>query len=107
MALDHHSVYVVELDPAVRKDRRFARENPSCPPDAKCLYVGVTGLTPEERFARHKAGIQDSPIVRRFGVRLLTELYEYLNPMPYAAAAQMEADLAADLRDQGYGVWQR
>jgi len=35
---------------------------------------------------------------------LMPELYEYLNPMPFEAAAQMEKDLAADLRAEGYTV---
>jgi hypothetical protein len=35
---------------------------------------------------------------------LLPELFEHLNPMPYEAAAQMEKDLAEDLRAQGYTV---
>ena len=103
----HHSVYVVELDPSVRNDGRFASENPDCSPDTQCVYVGVTGLDPIERFARHKAGIQHSRIVKRYGIRLLPELYEHLNPMPYEAAAQMETELADDLRDAGYAVWQR
>jgi hypothetical protein len=34
----------------------------------------------------------------------MPELYEYLNPMPFEAAAQMEKDLAEDLRAQGYTV---
>ena len=106
MAPDHHSVYVVELDPSVRDDRSFARANPDCSPELPCLYVGVTGLTPEERFARHKAGVQHSRIVKRYGLRLLPTLYEYLNPMPYEAAAQMETKLAEELRAAGHGVWQ-
>ena len=106
MPRDHHCVYVVELDPSVRENHRFAAANPECSPDLPCLYVGLTGLTPEERFARHKAGIQDSPLVRRYGVRLLPDMYEYLNPMPYEAAVEMENELAEDLRAEGYGVWQ-
>jgi predicted GIY-YIG superfamily endonuclease len=107
MSSYHHNVYVVELDPAVGEDPRFARENPDFAQDAQCVYVGVTGLDPEERLARHKAGIQHSRIVKRYGLRLLPDLYEHLNPMPYEAAAQMEIELAEDLRDEGYGVWQR
>jgi hypothetical protein len=107
MSSYHHSVYVVELDSSVRDHRRFALENPDSPIDAQCVYVGLTGLDPTERFARHKAGIQYSRIVKRYGVRLLPELYEHLNPMPYEAAVQMEVDLADDLREAGYAVWQR
>jgi hypothetical protein len=32
--------------------------------------VGMTGLSPEQRFANHKAGIKASSIVKRFGERL-------------------------------------
>ena len=64
----------------------------------------MTGLTPEERFANHKADIKDSPLVKRYGIRLLPELYSHLNPMPFEAAAQMEMDLAEDLRVAGYKV---
>lgn len=37
-------------------------------------------------------------------MRLLPELYEHLNQMPYEAALQMELELAEDLRDDGYTV---
>jgi hypothetical protein len=66
--------------------------------------AGVPGLTPEDRFANHKAGIKAAWLVKRYGVRLLPELYEHLNPMPYEAAVQMERDLAEDLRRAGYTV---
>jgi hypothetical protein len=64
----------------------------------------MTGLTPEERFANHKAGVKDSPVVKRHGLRLMPELYVHLNPMPFEAAVRMEADLAEDLRRAGYTV---
>jgi hypothetical protein len=34
----------------------------------------------------------------------MPELYGFLNPMPVEAAAQMERDLAEDLRADGYTV---
>jgi hypothetical protein len=64
----------------------------------------MTGLSPEQRFANHKAGIKAAWAVKCFGIRLLPELYAHLNPMPYEAAAQMEKDLAEDLRAEGYTV---
>jgi hypothetical protein len=64
----------------------------------------MSGLPAEERFANHKAGIKEASVVKRYGIRLLPELYEHLNPMPYEAAAQMEKDLAEDLREAGYMV---
>jgi hypothetical protein len=100
----HHNVYVVLLDPAVGKIRKIRAENPERDPKKPCVYVGMTGLTPKERFANHKAGIRSASVVRRYGLRLLAELYEHLNPMPFEAAAQMEQDLAQDLRRAGYTV---
>ncbi len=100
----HHSVYVVLLDPAVGKIRKVRAENPKRDAKKPCLYVGMTGLTPEERFANHKAGIKDASLVKRYGIRLLPELYAHLNPMPFEGAAHMEVDLAKDLRRTGYTV---
>lgn len=101
-----HHVYVVELDPEVLNLARFRRANPDRDILKPCVYVGMTGLTPEARFARHKAGIQANPLVQRYGMRLLPRLYAYANPMPYEAAREMEVELAIGLREQGYGVWQ-
>ena len=103
-SLDHHKVYVVLLDPAVGKIRKVRGENRKRDPKKPCVYVGMTGLTPEERFANHKAGIKGASLVKRYGIRLLPELYAHLNPMPFEAAAQMETDLAKDLRQAGYTV---
>jgi hypothetical protein len=101
---DHHNVYVVLLDPAAARIRKILLANPARDPEKPIVYVGLTGLTPQERFANHKLGIKSSSLVRRFGIRLLPELYEHLNPMPYEAAAQMEKDLTQDLRKAGYSV---
>jgi hypothetical protein len=98
----HHHVYVVLLDEKARKLLKSA--NPGCRRDKPCVYVGMSGLMPEERFANHKAGIKAASIVQRFGIRLIPELFEHLNPMPFEAAATMERDLAEDLRRQGFAV---
>src|SRR6266446_9932080 len=100
----HHNVYVVLLDPAVGRLRAVRAANPNRDPKKPCFYVGMTGLTPEERFANHKQGIKSVSVVKRHGLRLMPELYEHLNPMPFEAAAQMEKDLAEDLRRAGYTV---
>jgi hypothetical protein len=101
---NHHNVYVVLLKPGVARLRGVRLANPARDPKKPCVYVGLTGLSPEERFANHLQGIKSSPIVRRYAVRLLPELYRHLNPMPYEAAVQMELDLAEDLRTLGYTV---
>ena len=100
----HHHVYVVLLDPAVGEIRKVRAANPKRDSKKPCLYVGMTGLTPEERFANHKAGVKDASLVKRHGIRLVPEFYEHLNPMPFEAAAEMEKDLAEDLRRAGYTV---
>ena len=41
---------------------------------------------------------------KKVRLRLMPELYGFLNPMPFEAAAQMEKDLAEDLRTDGYTV---
>src|SRR5436309_1109871 len=46
----HHHVYVVLLSPAAAQIRRVRSDNPGRDPQKPCLYVGLTGLTPEERF---------------------------------------------------------
>jgi predicted GIY-YIG superfamily endonuclease len=89
---DHHSVYVVYL------------RNPKG--DGKPgYYVGMTGLTPEERFLNHKAGIKAARVVRKYGVRLVPKLYAHLNPMSYQKALAMEGMLADSLRKRGYVVF--
>ena len=92
----HHFVYVVELDEvaAPGAELRFAP-----------VYVGMTGLTPEKRFANHKRGHKAARVVRRYGVRLLPALYEHLNPMTYGEAVRMEVDLAQELRERGHVVF--
>jgi len=88
----HHSVYVVYL------------RNPAGDGRAG-YYVGMTGLTPEERFENHKNGVKSAGIVRRCGERLVPKLYAHLNPMPYKQAAVMEVQLAEELRARGFQVF--
>lgn len=100
----HHHVYVVLLEPGAARLRDVRAANPGPKKGKTCLYVGMTGLTPEERFQNHKAGIKASRVVQLFGLRLLPELYDVFNPMPFDAAVLMERELAEDLRAQGYIV---
>jgi predicted GIY-YIG superfamily endonuclease len=84
--------------------RSVRAANPDRDRKKPCVYVGMTGLAPEERFANHRQGIKSAYVVKRYGLRLLPELYAHLNPMPFDAAVQMEMDLAEDLRRAGYTV---
>ena len=101
-----YHVYVVELADAVWNVAAFRRVNPEHCLGMPFVYVGMTGLDPDLRFDRHKAGIQANRYVREFGLRLLPALYEVYNPMPYDGARDMEVELAIGLREAGYGVWQ-
>lgn len=101
----HHSVYVILLDNRVLKNRWAVRLNPSRDPVKPCVYVGMTGLPVDHRFENHRNGYKAARVVQKYGIRLLPELYEHLNPMPFEAAAQMEKDLSEDLRGEGYAVF--
>lgn len=101
-----HSVYVVELEPKVWSHARFRNANPDHDITKPCVYVGCTGLTPEERFANHRRGHKSSAYVTKYGLRLLPNLYRRLNPMPYELARTTEVMLALKLRRDGWGVWQ-
>jgi predicted GIY-YIG superfamily endonuclease len=91
-ARPHHSVYVVFL----RNPRGDGRAG---------YYVGMSGLSPEERFEKHKSGIKASRYVKKFGERLVPKLYAHLNPMSYREAAKMEKQLAGELRGKGFVVF--
>jgi hypothetical protein len=54
----HYHVYVVELSSDVLLNARFMRANPNYSPGKPCVYVGMTGLEPDVRFDKHKAGIR-------------------------------------------------
>lgn len=83
-----HSVYVILLhDP-----RR---------PLPWGLYVGQTARDPDWRFDQHKLGYKASSSARRFGVRLLPELVEHLNPMRQWESLDLEAALADAFRKAG------
>ena len=102
-----HNVYVVELDPNIlRQDKKFVEANPNHNARMKCLYVGMTGLPPAERFKQHKAGYKAARRVRKYGLRLVPGLYRDYNPMTYEVAVKREKMLARQLRLKGYAVWQ-
>jgi hypothetical protein len=62
------NLYVVELNPKVfDSERRFFEANLHWIPGKACVYVGVTGLTPEERFRAHLRGEHSAWFVRKYG----------------------------------------
>jgi predicted GIY-YIG superfamily endonuclease len=88
----HHSVYVVYL----RNPKRDGKAG---------YYVGMTGLSPEQRFENHKKGLKAARVVKKHGERLVPKLYAHLNPMPYEKAKAMEVMLADSLRKRGFVVF--
>ncbi len=102
----HYHVYVIELSVDVLHEARFKKANPGYVTGRRCVYVGMTGLDPDLRFDKHKAGIQSNRYAQKYGLRLLPDLYEAFNPMAYDAARDKEVEVAIDLREAGFGVWQ-
>src|SRR3982750_2797593 len=96
-----YHVYVVELSDQVWNAARFRRANPDYQLGKPFVYVGMTGLDPDVRFDKHKAGIQANRFVTTYGLRLLPKLYEVYNPMPYDGARDMEVELGIALREAG------
>jgi hypothetical protein len=103
---NHYHVYVVELDPSVLGRKKFAERNPDHIPGKPCVYVGMTGLTPEKRFANHKRGYKANRYVRDYGWELRPDLYPDGSPFTYKEAQSVERDVARELRAIGYAVWQ-
>ena len=99
-------IYVIELDKAVLNEKKFVEANPHYTGEKACVYVGMTGRTPEERFEQHMNGYKASRFVKKYGVRLRPRLYKSSNPMTYDEACKMEKEKARRLRKRGYAVWQ-
>ena len=102
-----YSVYVIELDPAVRQVQKFRNRNPRMNPLIPCFYVGSTWQTPDQRFDQHKQGYKSNRYAKRFGLQLRPDIFESYNPIPSRKdAEELEEYLANRLRAQGHGVWQ-
>jgi hypothetical protein len=96
----------VELEAAAADDPEFVAANPEMIPGGLCLYVGLTGLSPQKRFRNHRRGHKAARIVRRHGRRLLPAFYRQYNPVPFEVGKVLEPWLAARLRERRFGVWQ-
>jgi predicted GIY-YIG superfamily endonuclease len=101
----HYHVYVVELDDRVWNSGKFRRCNPEYEMGKPFVYVGMTGLDPDTRFDKHKAGIQANSFVTDYGVQLLPAFYEKYNPMSYKLRRQWKLNwrLRCRRRVTGFG----
>jgi len=100
----HYHVYVVRLEDCVALIPKVKKLNPDHDLEKPCVYVGMTGLKPEQRLKKHLTGYKASKFVEKYGVCLMPELYEDLNPLTYDEAVVAEAGLAHRLRAEGYAV---
>ncbi len=99
-------VYVIRLDDAVLKSRKFRTHNPGMIPGLPCFYVGQSCHPPETRFWQHKTGYKGNRFVKEFGLGLCPRLYMRFNPIATRKDAEwIEASLTRRLRMKGHGVW--
>lgn len=119
-------VYVIELDPQVRKSRKFLERNAGMLPYGRCFYVGQSIHEPDCRYRQHKechgpdttfscicakrVGRLKKKVsnhfARKYGQRLHREAFERHNPVASRAAAErLESELARELQADGHGVW--
>ncbi len=103
---ERFSVYVVRLNPQVLEVRKYRDKNPDYVEGKPCVYVGMTGLTPDERLENHRRDHKANLFVRDFGEYLMRRQFKRLNPMSYDEAEKVEVELAERLRRKGYAVWQ-
>jgi hypothetical protein len=102
-----YRIYVIRLDPAVLQVKRFKNANLNHTAGKPCYYVGMTSCTAEERFDQHKRGYKACSLVKKFGLELATEKFADIPLLSRKDAEAMEKFHAADLRRQGYAVWQK
>jgi hypothetical protein len=104
----HHVVYVIELCPHILADDPvFAAANPNYKPGYDCLYVGLTGLSREQRLENHRKGDRACRRVQPYLRDLRPDLWVgFEGPYPWPQVEDFEKILAFMLRARGYAVWQ-
>ena len=101
-----YNVYVIELDKEVLKSKKFRERNPYMNPRLACYYVGQTTHDPNIRFKQHKAGYKANRFVKKYGTRLVPQIFMKFNPIAKRKEAEfLEQWIAEKLREKGHGVW--
>ena len=67
-------VYVIELNSTVLKNKKFLEKNLDMKKGKLCVYVGSTGIDPQQRFEQHKRGYKANKYVKKFGTCLRMDL---------------------------------
>ena len=97
---------VIELNKKVRKIIKFRKQSPKFLLGNRCFYVGQSAQKPVIRFKQHKEGYKSNTYAEKYGIRLITTLYEKYNPISTRNdAEELEKYLANKLRKERYGVW--
>ncbi len=87
-----HSVYIALL-------RDVPGEDPFS------FYVGMTVLSPDERYLQHMAGtMAGKKRIKRYGIGLIPRLVNRFNPMSYGDARVVEMALLWRLCEAGFTV---
>jgi len=100
-------VYVIEVDPVVRRHGAVVSANPDANPALPCLYIGQTGREIEERFREHQTGMGEKKggrFLKGNCLRLRPDVYDVFNPMPQLESLVLERELAIELRAEGHTV---
>jgi hypothetical protein len=88
-------------------DPAFAAKNPQWKQGMPCYYIGMTSLSPRERYEQHLLGTKNvSRIAHRYGRRLRMDLVPNRKPTRRTWAMRLEERFARDLRARGFGAWQ-
>ena len=99
-----YSVYVVLLDEDIGTLPQMRRRNPKRDPSKPFVYVGLTPLRVNRRFDYRRVANKGEWRLHRFGLRLMPELFERLDPMTPEKATHTARKLSEDLRAKGFGV---
>jgi len=99
-------VYVIELDKAVRHEKKFRIKNPKYISGSACFYIGQSARKPALRFDQHKEGYKANKYAKEYGLKLRPDLYEKYNPIPTRKdAEEIEEMIGRELQKQSLGVW--
>ena len=101
-----YNVYVIELDKGVLISKKFREKNPHMNIRKACYYVGQTTHDPITRFKQHKAGYKANRFAKKYGLKLVPQIFTKFNPIAKRKEAEkIEQWIALKLREKGHGVW--
>ncbi len=100
-------VYAIELHLSVLLDSAFLAANPRYVAGMPCFYIGMTSLSPEERYLQHTLGTKNvARIPHIYGRNLHQDIVPQRKPTRRTWAMRYEKTLAWQLRARGFGIWQ-